>query len=54
MCVCVCVRVDVDECADADRCTQICINLPGSFRCDCNDGFELDHMTKDCKAVTGA
>ncbi|KTF76011.1 hypothetical protein cypCar_00045817, partial [Cyprinus carpio] len=22
---------DVDECADADRCTQICINLPGSF-----------------------
>uniref|UniRef100_A0A672KCK1 Low-density lipoprotein receptor-like n=1 Tax=Sinocyclocheilus grahami TaxID=75366 RepID=A0A672KCK1_SINGR len=45
---------DVDECADADRCTQICINLPGSFRCDCKDGFELDHMTKDCKAVTGS
>uniref|UniRef100_A0A671T617 Low-density lipoprotein receptor-like n=1 Tax=Sinocyclocheilus anshuiensis TaxID=1608454 RepID=A0A671T617_9TELE len=45
---------DVDECADTDRCTQICINLPGSFRCDCKDGFELDHMTKDCKAVTGS
>lgn len=45
---------DVDECADADRCTQICINLPGSFRCDCKDGFELDHVTKDCKAVTGS
>ncbi|XP_043086827.1 low-density lipoprotein receptor [Puntigrus tetrazona] len=45
---------DVDECEDADRCTQICINLPGSFRCDCEDGFELDHMTKDCKAVTGS
>ncbi|XP_073707444.1 low-density lipoprotein receptor [Garra rufa] len=45
---------DVDECADADRCTQICINLPGSFRCDCKEGFELDQMTKDCKAVTGS
>uniref|UniRef100_A0A671T630 Low-density lipoprotein receptor-like n=1 Tax=Sinocyclocheilus anshuiensis TaxID=1608454 RepID=A0A671T630_9TELE len=33
---------DVDECADTDRCTQICINLPGSFRCDCKDGDQRE------------
>lgn len=44
---------DVDECADTDTCAQICVNLPGSFKCDCNEGFELDHVTKDCKAITG-
>ncbi|KAI7807270.1 low-density lipoprotein receptor [Triplophysa rosa] len=45
---------DVDECADADTCSQICINLIGSFKCECNAGYELDHMTRDCKAVTAS
>lgn len=48
-----CLSSDVDECADADTCSQICINLIGSFKCECNAGYELDHMTRDCKAVTG-
>lgn len=48
-----CFCADVDECADAETCSQICINLLGSFKCDCNEGFELDHMTKECKAITG-
>ena len=33
---------DVDECATgAAQCDQKCVNLPGGFRCECNDGYKL-------------
>ena len=32
---------DIDECAYDGYCDQICTNLPGSFRCSCNVGYEL-------------
>ena len=33
--------VDVDECADGANggCDQLCVNKPGSFRCDCREGY---------------
>jgi len=33
---------DVDECAEGiASCDQICINEPGSFTCQCREGFQL-------------
>ena len=47
---------DIDEC-DNDHnggCRQICRNLPGTYRCECEDnnlchpGFILDELTDQC------
>lgn len=32
---------DVNECAGDHGCQQICINSPGSYRCECFDGYLL-------------
>jgi len=33
--------IDVDECKeDPSPCGTACTNLPGSYRCDCDEGFE--------------
>ena len=44
---------DIDEClTDRNNCTKQyvrCINLPGSFRCDCKPGFELNITTYECQ-----
>lgn len=32
---------DVNECAGDHGCQQICINTPGSYRCECFDGYLL-------------
>ena len=33
---------DIDECKlHIDGCDQICINTPGSYRCDCRSGYTL-------------
>ncbi|XP_062853006.1 low-density lipoprotein receptor [Trichomycterus rosablanca] len=44
---------DIDECADPDTCSQQCVNLLGSYKCECQKGYEMDLMTKECKAITG-
>jgi len=33
--------LDIDECANRSTidCTQQCINTPGSYKCDCYDGY---------------
>ena len=33
---------DADECANSSTndCTQQCINTPGSYECDCYDGYQ--------------
>jgi len=35
------VSADIDECARwADnRCSQLCVNVKGSYKCRCHDGF---------------
>lgn len=42
---------DIDECAtDRNACAsnQNCINLPGSFECECKNGFNLDKALNAC------
>lgn len=44
---------DVDECLTAQGgCSQTCVNLEGSYRCECNEaGYVLavDQHSCDCK-----
>ncbi|XP_068192271.1 low density lipoprotein receptor a [Antennarius striatus] len=42
---------DIDECADPDTCSQICINHIGSYKCECEEGYQVDPATKACKAI---
>lgn len=41
---------DIDECENPDACSQICINLKGDFKCECHPGYEMDPVSKTCKA----
>ncbi|XP_065565688.1 fibrillin-1-like isoform X2 [Artemia franciscana] len=38
---------DIDECHEAP-CEQLCRNLPGSFECDCGEGFILNSDNSTC------
>ncbi|RXN08608.1 collagen and calcium-binding EGF domain-containing 1 [Labeo rohita] len=42
--------LDVDECANNNEtvCSQICVNTPGSYRCECEKGFYLEDDGKTC------
>ncbi|KAL3830311.1 hypothetical protein ACJIZ3_019113 [Penstemon smallii] len=46
---------DIDECSDPTRhdCEQICVNTPGSFKCDCRKGYTSDGIkgSKGCTHV---
>ena len=35
---------DIDECAKGNMCDQMCINLPGSFKCDCEAGHRSVYL----------
>lgn len=37
------VYLDINECdTDNGGCESICINQPGSFKCDCEKGLQID------------
>lgn len=45
------ICADVDECqTGTHRCAggQICHNLPGSYRCDCQTGYQYDALRQVC------
>ncbi|XP_072477767.1 vitamin K-dependent protein S isoform X2 [Notamacropus eugenii] len=46
---------DINECEDPSYikggCSQICTNLPGTYRCSCESGFYLLSDKKDCRDV---
>nr|XP_057905988.1 low density lipoprotein receptor a isoform X2 [Doryrhamphus excisus] len=42
---------DIDECARQDTCSQICINHVGSYKCECEEGYQVDPSTKACKVI---
>lgn len=42
---------DIDECENPDACSQICINYKGDYKCECYKGYEMDILSKTCKAV---
>ncbi|XP_010871563.2 cartilage matrix protein [Esox lucius] len=40
-----------DLCATGDHdCQQVCISAPGSFKCACKEGFDLQEDGKSCRA----
>lgn len=49
-CLLCCVNTDINECAlDPDICPNgICENLRGSYRCNCNSGYEPDPSGRNC------
>ncbi|KAG8456799.1 hypothetical protein GDO86_002547, partial [Hymenochirus boettgeri] len=42
--------LDIDECASKNEtvCSHICINSPGSYKCDCPEGYTLEEDGKTC------
>ncbi|KAM4663183.1 epidermal growth factor-like protein 7 [Discoglossus pictus] len=45
-------QTDVDECTSGvQKCTQRCINTPGSFQCECLEGFQLLVDGRSCLRV---
>lgn len=44
-------KLDIDECTmDKTACdsNQNCINMPGSFKCECKIGFTMDRVVNAC------
>lgn len=48
------ICVDINECTrelhDCDDEKEICVNLPGSFKCSCNWGYVWNNETSTCNA----
>ena len=44
------IDLDIDECQSdqPDNCEQICVNVPGSFFCDCPGGYKLNADSRSC------
>lgn len=43
---------DIDECVYSNHyCAEICINLEGSYKCACRDGFKLHWDRKYCTGI---
>lgn len=44
---------DIDECSFQQLCVfGTCKNLPGMFRCICDEGFELDRSGGNCTGTS--
>lgn len=45
---------DINECLQPGHCSQVCINLKGSFKCECVGGYARNpHHPQQCKAMEG-
>ena len=42
--------MDIDECSERN-CSDLCINLPGSYKCDCSDGYRLSSDNVNCDDI---
>ena len=44
-----CFFIDVDECDDGNGgCSHNCTNIPGSYTCSCEEGYELLEDQQTC------
>ena len=41
---------DIDECS-ASPCAHTCVNLPGMFRCECEEGYVLGIDGTSCEGI---
>ena len=44
------LTLDFDECQSnqTNSCSQLCINAPGSYSCDCQNGYSLNDDKESC------
>lgn len=44
------IFVEFDECQsnNSNNCEQICVNVPGSYLCDCREGYKLTDDGRSC------
>ncbi|XP_041061030.1 very low-density lipoprotein receptor-like [Carcharodon carcharias] len=42
---------DVDDCRNSNLCDQICVNLHGSYTCECYQGYQKNPHTGTCQAT---
>ncbi|XP_036671645.3 uncharacterized protein frac isoform X2 [Drosophila suzukii] len=41
--------IDIDECQESNGgCSEICENMPGEYKCSCQDGYYIDASGKTC------
>ena len=46
------IYIDIDECAISElggMCSQVCVNTPGSYECQCNIGYRLSSDGFTCE-----
>ena len=46
--------LDIDECeisALGGMCSQVCVNTPGSYECQCNIGYRLTSDGFTCEGI---
>ena len=44
--------IDENECQIYGKCSQLCRNIKGHYKCSCSSGYQLEPDGKTCK-VTG-
>ena len=42
---------DTDECMEPRSCSQKCVNIKGSYKCLCDDGYQILPDNKHCAAL---
>ncbi|KAK1897457.1 Low-density lipoprotein receptor [Dissostichus eleginoides] len=41
---------EVDPCLESDVCDQLCVHMNGSLTCDCQEDYQRNQTTSECKA----
>ncbi|KAL4617442.1 epidermal growth factor-like protein 7 [Arapaima gigas] len=44
-------QTDVDECSSSHPCSQQCLNTEGSYRCGCEEGYQLAEDGHSCETI---
>ena len=50
---CVSFPSDIDECSAEHDCADICVNMEGSYTCDCGQNYVLDDNGRTCTLNCG-